>query len=95
MASSDDDIEQTESAWQDWNSEDAGEGGAVSLFDATRWPDAEAALAHDAAAHGFDLRSFRSQVRSVPLMSSPAGPRGHTVMKAERRAVPADGIAGL
>ncbi len=62
MASSDEDIEQAESEWQDWHSEDAGEGGAVSLFDATRWPDAEAALDHDAAAHGFDLRLFRTQV---------------------------------
>ncbi len=76
MASSDEDIEQTESEWQDWNSEDAGEEGAVSLFDATRWPDAEAALDHDAAAHGFDLRSFRKQVNLLlfgpPPMSSRA-----------------------
>ncbi len=69
---SDDGLEENGSEWQDWNSDEDGgdETGAVSLFDGTRWPDAEAALAHDAAAHGFDLRSFRRDVRRVLLLAA-------------------------
>ena len=65
---SDDSLEEAGSEWQDWNSDEDGgdDTGAVSLFDATRWPDAETALAHDAVTHGFDLRSFRRDVRVAP-----------------------------
>ena len=57
--------------WDDWgastNPNDAGDGAgdddaAVSLFDGRVLPSAAAALAHDAAEHGFDLAAFRSKV---------------------------------
>ena len=49
--------------WSDWEDE---EGGAVqSLFTAATFPSVDAALAHDAAEHGFDLRAFRLQASAA------------------------------
>lgn len=54
--------------WDDWTSQpDAGDAGgdddaATSLFDGRVLPTVAAALAHDAAEHGFDLAAFRKKV---------------------------------
>ena len=67
--------------WDDWNSEAGapGSGGdddaARSLFDATVLPSVGAALAHDAAEHGFDLAAFRKNV-CVCCAGSREGRRG-------------------
>lgn len=56
--------------WDDWGASggDGGDGddddAAVSLFDGTVLPSAEAALAHDAGVHGFDLAAFRDKVKA-------------------------------
>lgn len=52
--------DQPEETWQDWE-EDESEG-FKSLFDGTRFPSLEEVLAHDAEAHSFNLRQYRTQV---------------------------------
>lgn len=62
--------EQQDAEWDEWQAgggaggEEDEEGDATpSLFEpALLLPTPEAALAHDAQAHGFDLRAFRRQV---------------------------------
>lgn len=58
--------QQQDEDWDDWgqSGEDAGDDAARSLFDSTVFPSVEQALAHDAAAHGFDLPAYLISVRA-------------------------------
>jgi hypothetical protein len=49
--------------WDEWQDDAGDEDDATrSLFDSEMLPTPEAAFAHDAARHGFDVREFRAQV---------------------------------
>lgn len=52
--------QQQDEDWDDWgeSGEDADDDMARSLFDSTIFPSVEQTLAHDAAAHKFDLRAY-------------------------------------
>jgi hypothetical protein len=62
--------------WSDWE-EDEEVGAVQSLFTAATFPSVDAALAHDAAEHGFDLRAFRLQA-SAARPGAGARSRGST-----------------
>jgi hypothetical protein len=54
--------------WEEWGDgdEEGEDDSTASLFEPARLLSSpKAALAHDASAHGFDLRSYRQQVCSV------------------------------
>ncbi|KAL4458014.1 hypothetical protein ABPG75_012879 [Micractinium tetrahymenae] len=53
-------VDQPEETWQDWE-EDESEG-FKSLFGDARFPSLDGVLAHDAEAHGFNLRQYRAQL---------------------------------
>ena len=62
---------QDEAEWDEWNdSEEGNEDATKSLFDANVLPSPDAAIEHDAKAHGFDIRRYRKQASS----SAPAPP---------------------
>jgi hypothetical protein len=53
-----------EAEWDEWNESDgADEEATRSLFDDAVLPSVEAAIDHDAKAHGFDIREYRKRVR--------------------------------
>lgn len=53
-SSSESSQEEEEETWDDWVS-DSAKQPCLSLFDATTFPTAEDAIAHDKSAHAFDL----------------------------------------
>lgn len=55
---------QAEAEWGEWE-EGAEEDDTQSLFGAKMLPSPEAAMAHDAAKYGFDLKAYAAQVRVV------------------------------
>ncbi|GBF96074.1 arginine N-methyltransferase-like [Raphidocelis subcapitata] len=48
--------------WQDWDDDPEEDDATRSLFSDAVLPSPEACLAHDAAAHGFDVREFRAKL---------------------------------
>ena len=61
--------------WQDGEGED--EDVTKSLFGPERLPNAEAAMDHDGAKHGFDIRQFAIQVGAMERVRFGGGGGGH------------------
>jgi hypothetical protein len=78
-----------EAEWDEWNASEGGDDEATrSLFDDTVLPSVEAAIDHDAKAHGFDVREYRKRVSAaaiaaaiaVPGCLSAVQPRGRSLL---------------
>lgn len=55
--------DQLEEEWDEWTGEDEEESDVTkSLFSNAMLPTPEAALEHDAATHGFDVRQYKIEV---------------------------------